>query len=81
MIASNPPNAIATAKGHLDLNRRGQRSTKPARDSDAGSQNYINTGVDEFEIDEQDSGLVVKVLEMTNINHIATSLGDSLFSR
>eukprot|EP01034_Spumella_vulgaris_P031394 gene31394-38776_t len=29
VIAANPPSSTASAKGHLDLNRQGQRSTQP----------------------------------------------------
>lgn len=35
MVAANPPVSIATARGHLDLTRQGQRSTRPHKQSKA----------------------------------------------
>lgn len=41
MIRKHPPNSTATAKGHLDRNRQGQRSTKTTEDNTENDANLF----------------------------------------
>ena len=78
MITQNPPQHIATARGHLNLNRQGQRSTQPI----STSGNRDTADVHNLELEdssssndapEEDNNVYIKVhdaAEYSTTNHI-----------
>ena len=63
-IRANLPVSMATARGHLDLNRQGQRSTKlPPTELDATSQDQTK------EPDTPHTAMHARIIELDPINH------------
>ena len=74
MIRDNPPNSVASAKGHLDLTRQGQHSTKtnerslpkpalPVDDDDFSSPNFS----DALELDENTHDIYARVMAASDV--------------
>ena len=67
MIAANPPNAMATAMGHLDHTRQGQNSTKTEA---TGSSPQLEDYEDNDPLDPEEGRVVfVKIIPASNILH------------
>ncbi len=77
MVSAYPPVTMATARGHLDLNRQEQRSTQQPTISTTSSAQQIdvndgdedNDGDDDNIISRQDDEPVIKVVEISHTNH------------
>jgi hypothetical protein len=70
MLMANMPNSKATARGHLDMTRQGQHSTKPNSVSSRPAT-VITPTVEEILSDEEDRSdvLLLKLFPMADINH------------
>ena len=67
MIVANPPNAMATAMGHLDHTRQGQQSTKP---EPTGSAPQLEDYEDSDPVDPEEGRVVfVKIIPASDILH------------
>lgn len=73
MVLANPPISVATAKGHLDLNRQGQRSTKPHEGSlltrsptQSPDSENLGGAEEEIEVDDGPPSGYSRMLELSN---------------
>ena len=71
MVRANPVSAIETALGHLDLTRRNQRSTRPAKSSCTPPP---ATYAEDEETDDPCSDIITKVTECTNNSDLTGQL-------
>ena len=66
-LNQNPPQAIATAMGHLDLNRQGQRSTQPLVEEESDEESE-EEGVKDDRMPTRE--VITKYVKLTGMNYM-----------